>query len=103
MPEAPVRMEHIVSRAVNGGATVSGQVVASNFVTPLRGAKLVFVSTEPRGPQRTTTADAGGRFNLSLASGGWNIYVSQPDGSLDYHSSIEVKHRENRKVMVVSR
>lgn len=103
MPEAPVRFEHVVSRMVNGGATVSGQVVASNFVTPLRGAKLVFVSKEPRGPQRTVAADAAGRFNVSLAAGGWSIYVSQPNGSMEYHSTINVQSRQNRKVMVVSR
>lgn len=103
MPEAPVRLDHVVSRMVNGGATVSGQVVASNFVTPLRNARLVFVSKEPRGPQRSVHADMAGRFNISLATGGWNIYLSQPDGSMEYHSSIDVQPRENRKVMVVSR
>ena len=44
-----------------------------------------------------------GRFNVSLASGGWSIYMAKPDGSLDYHSSINIAEGRGRQVMVVSR
>ena len=105
LPGAPMRIEHVVSRvASTSGATVQGQIVANNYVTPMRGAKLVFVSKQSGGPQQTAQADLTGRFNVVLAAGGWNIYVGRPDGSLEYHSNIDVYGQgETRNVLVVSR
>jgi hypothetical protein len=103
IPIAPARIEHVVSRTTVGqGTTVQGQVVANNFVTPLQGAKLMFVSRQSGGPQQAATADMAGRFNVALPQGEWNIYVSRNDGSLEYHSSIDVRN-EARNVVVVSR
>ncbi|HEV3143503.1 MAG TPA: hypothetical protein VGZ47_06405 [Gemmataceae bacterium] len=105
LPAAPMRIEHVVSR-VNpvGGATVTGQIVANNYVTPMRGTKLLFVSKQSGGPQQSAQADVAGRFSVALPKGAWNIYMSRPDGTLEYHSTIEVAGQgETRNVLVVSR
>lgn len=102
MPHAPTKLEHVVSRTTNG-AQVSGQIVANNFVTPLRNAKLVFVSRTAAGSQQAIAADRNGRFQVSLAAGSWSIYTSRTDGSLDHHSDIDVAANQPRQVMVVSR
>ena len=100
MPPAPMKLDHVVSRPTNGAA-VSGQVVANNFVTPLRGAQLVFVSKQ--GTRELVTADRKGQFNVTLANGDWSIYMSHPDGSVNFHSSIEITENRSRQFMVVSR
>jgi len=105
LPAAPMRIEHVVSRVSGASsATVTGQIVANNYVTPQRGAKIVFVSKQSGGPQQSAQADATGRFSVALSQGGWNLYVSRADGTLEYHSSIEVAGQgETRNVLVVSR
>lgn len=85
------------------GAAVRGQVVAKNYVTPLRGAKILFVSRDSQEKQQTAQADAYGRFSVSLPAGGWNIFVGKSGERLDYHSSIDVQDAQNRQVTVVSR
>ena len=102
MPPASLKLDHVVSRP-SGGAAVNGQVVANNFVTPLRGAQLVFVSKQTQTEREVVTADRTGRFSVTLASGGWNIYMTRADGALDYHSSIDIAENRSRQVMVVSR
>ncbi|MFL5341092.1 MAG: hypothetical protein ACJ8F7_13175 [Gemmataceae bacterium] len=98
---APMKLDHVVSRP--SGAAVNGQVVANNFVTPLRGAQLVFVSRQSPDARQVVTADRTGRFSVTLASGGWNIYMPRNDGALDFHSSIDIAESRSRQVMVVSR
>jgi hypothetical protein len=85
------------------GASIRGQVVANNFVTPLRGAKVLFVSNKSDEVKQTTIADTTGRFALSLPAGEWKIFVSSANGNLEYHSSINVQDNQNRQFMVVSR
>ncbi len=97
-----IRMDKVTGRT-NDGAFVRGQVVAKNFVTPMRGAKVLFVSKESETKKLDATADPAGRFAVSLPAGGWKIYLSSRDGSLEYHSSIDVQDAQNRNVMVVSR
>jgi hypothetical protein len=105
LPAAPMRIEHVVSRVSGASAaTVTGQIVANNYVTPMRGAKIVFVSKQTGGSQQSAQADVSGRFSVGLGHGSWNIYVSRPDGTLEYHSTIEVTGQgETRNVLVVSR
>ena len=92
-----------ITGAPGTGAAIRGQVVASNFVTPLRGAKVLFISKQSEKAQQAATADAGGRFAINLPAGGWKLFVSKPDGTLEYHSSIDVQDAQARQFMVVSR
>ncbi len=85
------------------GAAIHGQVVANNYVTPLRGAKVLFVNNQSEEVKQSTVADTTGRFALSLPAGDWKIFVSGRDGNLEYHSNINVKDNQNRQFMVVSR
>jgi hypothetical protein len=97
-----IRMDKVTGRE-HDGAVVQGQVVAKNYVTPVRGAKVLFVSKESEKTKLDATADPTGRFAVNLPAGGWRIYLSSRDGSLEYHSSIDVQDAQNRNVMVVSR
>lgn len=101
VPVAPpsVKLERIVSLP---GSKVQGQVV-SRGNQPQPAAKLLFVSAEPGGPQRPVTADAAGQFQVTLASGGWLVYVNGPDGKPVFHSKIEVRGNQNTQVTLVSR
>jgi hypothetical protein len=97
-----LKLDHVVSRPVPG-TSVNGQVVANNSIFPVGGAKLVFVSRQGGADQQSVTTDNAGRFQVQLPSGGWSIYVSRPDGMLEYHSSLAVRENESRNVRVVSR
>jgi hypothetical protein len=99
----PPGFDRITAAPSNSGALIAGRVVANNYVTPLRGAKLLFVSRQSEASKQAAQADGYGRFNVNLPEGAWNIYVSRPDGKLEYHSSIDVQNAHNRNVMVVSR
>src|SRR5262245_46026929 len=101
-PIDPTRLDHVVSRPM-AGSSVSGQVVANNSTFPVGGAKLVFVSKQGNSSQQSVTSDGAGRFQVTLASGGWSIYMSRPDGMLEYHSTLAVRDNEARNVRVVSR
>jgi hypothetical protein len=99
----PSGFDRITGTPSNSGALVAGQIVANNYVTPIRGAKLVFVSRKSEDTKQAAEADAAGRFAVSLPAGAWNIYVSRGDGRLEFHSSIDVQNAQTRQVMVVSR
>jgi hypothetical protein len=97
----PPKFDHITSRPV--GSSVNGQVVANNSIFPVGRAKLVFVNTQGSATQQSITADRSGHFQVTLTSGSWSVYLSRPDGLLEYHSSMDVRENENRNVRVVSR
>jgi hypothetical protein len=98
----PTRLDHVVSRPVSG-SNLNGQVVANNSTFPVGGAKLVFVSKQGETSQQAVTTDGAGRFQVNLPSGGWSIYMSRPDGMMEYHSTLAVRDNESRNVRVVSR
>jgi hypothetical protein len=101
---AAIRMDKVTGRMNDSdGAVVRGQVVAKNYVTPVRSAKVLFVSKQSEATKLDATADPSGRFAVNLPAGGWKIYLSSRDGTLEYHSSIDVQDAQNRNVMVVSR
>ena len=89
--------------STTNGATIRGQIVAKNYVTPMRGARVLFVSNQSDQVKQTTIADTTGRFALSLPAGDWKIFVGKADGTLEYHSSISVQDNQSRQFMVVSR
>jgi hypothetical protein len=98
-PPPKVKLDRIVALPE---ARVEGQVVRGEKV-PWSGARLLFVSTDRQIPQQTATADGAGKFRVELASGGWLVYVNGTDGKPVFHSKIDVRERENRPVMLVSR
>jgi hypothetical protein len=53
--------------------------------------------------RQEVTADASGQFHVALASGSWNVYLTRPDGSPDYHSRIEVTGNQAPFLTLVSR
>jgi hypothetical protein len=79
------------------GSSVTGQIVRSDFA-PRAGAKVTFVNAQRQTDRQATTADAAGRFQVSLASGHWYVYV---DGA--YHNQMDVRGDESKPVTVVSR
>jgi hypothetical protein len=70
---------------------------------PLPGARLLFVSADRQGEREAVTADRSGEFRVTLASGGWLVYVEGADGKPVFHSKIDVQENQNRKVTLVSR
>jgi len=102
-PAIPVRPGQIALRpTTNSAASLSGQVVASNF-TPRGGAQMVFVSAQKQDVRLAATADRSGRFQVDLPAGGWYVYLAGADGKATYHSQLSVKPSESRNVTVVSR
>jgi hypothetical protein len=98
-PPPPVRLDRIV---VGPDARVQGQVVRSDS-TPRPGARLSFVSSDRQGPSQTVVANGAGRFDVTLASGGWLVYLTAADGSQVYHSRIEINGNGTQNVTLVSR
>src|SRR5262249_35309119 len=98
-PPAKVKLEQIVAVP---GPTLEGQVVRQNHA-PLGGAKLTFVSTAPNGPWQSATSDAAGRFRVTLASGGWLVYVHGADDKPVLDRKIELRDKEKQQVTLVSR
>lgn len=98
-PPPSVKLERIVSVPQ---ARIQGQVVHSNNA-PRPGARLTFVSVEPQGPQQRVTADAAGNFGVTLASGGWLVYVQGADERSVFHSKFDVRDNESRLITLVSR
>jgi hypothetical protein len=105
VPAAPaatppkVRLDHIV---LGSGSNVAGLVVYRDQA-PHAGAQLLFIDADRQGNQQTVTADERGRFRVTLASGGWLVYVRGPDGKPVFRSRIDVRGDENKTMTLVSR
>jgi hypothetical protein len=101
VPAAPpnLRPERI---AAAPAPNVLGQVVRRDRV-PEPGTQVLFVSAARNGPRQAVTTDAQGTFRLTLASGGWLVYVSGHDNRPRFHSQIDVRDNEPRQVTLVSR
>ena len=88
-PEPPkARLDHVASLA---NPNVDGQVVKAADNTPHAGAKLLFVSADRQGAQQSVTADGDGRFQTTLASGGWLVYVQDDGGRPVFHEKVDVR------------
>lgn len=85
-PPPPVKLDRIV---VGPDASVEGQVVR-NDNAPRPNARVMFVSAQHGADRQTVTANSAGRFQVNLASGGWLVYVQNPDGTTHYHSRIDI-------------
>lgn len=87
-PSTPIRARYdrIASRT---GPNTEGSLRSGN--RPLAGEKILFVSTVPGGERRAVTTDQDGRFQATLASGSWIVYLQGADGRPVYNQSIEVQ------------
>jgi hypothetical protein len=80
---------------------VQGQVVRGDL--PVAGAQLLFVSADRRQPRQTAATDRNGQFQVSLASGGWLVYVQGSEGKPVFQRKIDVRENETRQMNLVSR
>ncbi len=99
VPPPPVKLDRIV---VGPDATVEGQVVRSDN-TPRPNAKVDFVSSQHPAARQSVTANSAGRFQVSLASGSWNVYLQGPDGATIFHSRIDVQDSQTARLTLVNR
>src|SRR5205823_4275312 len=98
-PPPTVRLDRIVALPA---PTLRGLVVRGDR-SPNAGAKVMFVSANRMGAQQSVTADPAGQFRVTLASGGWLVYVHGLDGKPVFHSKIDLNDNETRQVTLVSR
>jgi hypothetical protein len=84
-PPPKVKLDRIVAIPDHN---VEGQVVRNDRAQA--NAKVLFVSADRQGDQRTLTTDSFGKFRVTLASGGWLVYVHGADGKPVFHSKINV-------------
>jgi hypothetical protein len=98
-PPPAVKLERIVYAP---GPNVEGEVVRSDNA-PQPGARLLFVSADRQGERETATADASGQFRVTLASGGWLVYVEAADGKPVFDRKIDVKDNQPQQMRLVSR
>jgi hypothetical protein len=94
-----VRLDHIV---VGPNARVEGQVVR-NDNAPRANVRLTFVSTDRRAPRAIADANSAGRFQLTLESGGWMVFINGPDGTPLYNGRIEIGGSQAQRITLVSR
>lgn len=100
-PPPAVRLDRIVAVPATGNQ-VEGKVVL-NDNSPRANVRLLFVSAEKQGPREAATADNNGRFNLTLASGNWLVYLTGADGKPVFHSKIDVSSNDTRPFVLVTR
>jgi hypothetical protein len=98
-PPPPVKLERIV---VGPDARVEGRVVRSDN-SPRPNAELIFVSADRLAPRQVVTANSAGRFRVTLAAGGWMVFINGPDGTPTFHSRIEIGDHQTPQVTLVSR
>jgi hypothetical protein len=100
MPPAKVNAR-TTSRS-GGNTFVRGEVVRPDQATPLAGAKLVLVSADDKSVREFATADEFGRFDLSVPTGTWHLYVGDGNGRANFHKTVKLAETE-RTFTVVSR
>jgi hypothetical protein len=98
-PAPSIKLDRI---AFGTETPVQGQLVSSNSA-PQANAKLLFVSAQRQAPQQNVTTDGAGQFHVTLAPGGWLVYVDAPDGRQVFHSRIEVTEQNAVPMRLVSR
>jgi hypothetical protein len=101
-PPPTVKLDRIVVVPKAGSGSIDGQVVHQDNA-PRGGVHLTFVRAGQEGTQQPVTADQAGQFRVSLAAGGWLVYLTGSDGKPVYHSQIEIRGEESRQITLVSR
>lgn len=95
-----VRPDRIASRT-NAGGRLAGQVVRDDRITPRANATLKFVA-EKSGEEVIAKADPTGRFAVDLPAGEWTLYAPGAEGKSVFHSTVNVRKDDDRRVTVVS-
>lgn len=98
-PPPNVRLDRIVSLPQSN---LQGRVVRNGDDAPRANVRLTFVSTGPTGARQQVTADAEGKFRVTLASGGYLVYVDGSNNAPAFHSRINLGDNEIRQVVLVS-
>jgi hypothetical protein len=98
-PAPAVRLDRITSTT---DARLEGQVVRQDRA-PQPGVRVLFVSAQRQAPNCTVTANSAGRFQVSLASGSWLVYVAGSDGRPVFHSRLDVSGSTPPPLTVVAR
>ena len=98
-PPPAVKLDRIV---VGPDARIEGQVVRSDN-TPRANAQVLFVRADQQGVMQPVTANSVGRFQTNLSTGGWLVYLTNPDGTQAYHSRIEVTGEQGPQIVLTSR
>jgi len=98
-PAAParVRFDRITSAP---RYNTQGQVMRADRVAQ-GGAQVLFVNADQNGLRQTVTADARGRFQTTLATGTWLIYVQDGLGRLVYQQKVSVRADESLSPMTL--
>ncbi len=81
-------------------STIDGRVVRSDN-TPRPNARVYFVRADNGADSQTVKANSAGRFQVSLASGRWLVYLNAPDGTRMFHSRIDVDARANPRLTLI--
>jgi hypothetical protein len=107
-PKAPVvpKYDRIAFDSAPAAGTqwnLAGQVVSQQGSTPKSNARLLFVSEAPTGQQESASTDAQGKFKVTLASGGWLVYLRDEQGKAVFQSRVNVKNNEAQQMTLVSR
>lgn len=99
-PPPPVKLDRIV---FGPDSAVEGQIMRSDN-SPRPNAKLLFVNANNGADRQRVTANTAGRFHVTLATGGWLVYVDNPDGTQTFNSRIEVTPQpQHARIQLVSR
>jgi Carboxypeptidase regulatory-like domain len=96
-PQPQVRLERIV---FGPESYVEGQIVRADQ-SPKGNASVLFVSAD-NGKRETVTANDRGRFQVTLASGNWLVYVQGRDGTAQFHSQLRVQEQQTARITLVN-
>ena len=99
VPTQTFRPDRVASRTNSG--RLQGHVVREDRITPRANAMLRFVGEKDE--EVMAKADLTGRFAVDLPPGEWTLYVPATDGKPAFHSTVNVRHSDDRRVTVVSR
>jgi hypothetical protein len=99
VPTQTFRADRVASRTNIG--RLQGQVVRDDRITPRANATIKFVGEKDE--EVVAKADLTGRFAVELPPGEWTLYVPGADGKSTFHSTVLVRHSDDRRVTVVSR
>jgi hypothetical protein len=91
-PAGPGRRWDRITRGA-GKPAVEGQVVSRDRL-PQAGAHVLFIHADQRETRQGVTTDATGRFQLTLTSGNWLVYVQDGSGRLVFDRRVEVRDNE---------
>jgi hypothetical protein len=98
-PQPAVRLDRITAAPAG---QVQGQVVKSDN-QPGAFVRILFISADRRLPRQSVDADRAGRFQVTLDSGDWLVYLQGADGRPTFQRKIAVRDQEKSDMTLVSR